>query len=112
MKYIIAIIQPSKLENVRTALLEVGVNGLTASEVRGYGRQKGKTENYRGKEYETNFLPKIKVEIAVTADISEKVIKTLKENATTDKIGDGKIFEFDLDQVIRIRTGETGADAI
>ena len=112
MKYIIAIIQPSKLESVRTSLLELGVNGLTASEVRGFGRQKGKTEIYRGTEYETNFLPKIKIEIAVTAEMADKVVSSIKENASSDKIGDGKIFEFDLNQVTRIRTGETGSEAI
>ena len=112
MKYIIAIIQPSKLEKVRTALLGLGVNGLTGSEVRGFGRQKGKTEIYRGTEYETNFLPKIKVEIAIAKEMSEEVVASIKENASSDQIGDGKIFEFDLNQVTRIRTGETGSDAI
>ncbi len=112
MKYIIAIIQPSKLEKVRTALLGLGVNGLTASEVRGFGRQKGKTEIYRGTENEINFLPKIKVEIAVTNEMSSEIVASIKENAFSNEIGDGKIFEFDLNQVTRIRTGEKGSEAI
>ena len=112
MKFIVAIIQPFKLDAVREALSEVGVQGLTASEVRGFGRQKGHKEVYRGSEYTINYVPKIKLEIAVAADIAERVVETIRDIAKTDKIGDGKIFVFDLELAMRVRTGETGAEAL
>jgi nitrogen regulatory protein P-II 2 len=109
---ITAIIKPFKLDDVREALSEVGVNGITATEVKGFGRQKGHTELYRGAEYVVDFLPKIKLEIAVTDDQVERVVETILQAANTGKIGDGKIFVSPLDQVIRIRTGEMDADAV
>ena len=112
MKYIVAIIQPGKLDAVHDALLEIGVTGLTTSEVKGYGRQKGKSEMYRGAEYVVNFIPKVKIEIAVPSKIAEKVVAASKSCAGTDKIGDGKIFTLELADAMRIRTGETGADAL
>ena len=112
MKYIVAIIQPGKLDAVHDALLEIGVTGLTTSEVKGYGRQKGKSEMYRGAEYVVNFIPKVKIEIAVPAKLSEKVVAAIKSCTGTGKIGDGKIFTLDLVDAMRIRTGETGADAL
>lgn len=112
MKLISAIIKPFKLDDVREALSEIGVQGITVTEVKGYGRQKGHTELYRGAEYVVDFLPKVKVEIAVNAAMVDKVIDTLIKAANTNKIGDGKIFVTNLEQVIRIRTGETGPDAI
>ena len=112
MKLITAIIKPFKLDDVRDALHHVSVDGITVTEVRGFGRQKGHTELYRGAEYKVDFLPKIKIEIAVTADRMEQVIEAITRNAVTGKIGDGKIFVCNLDQVIRIRTGETGSQAI
>lgn len=112
MKYIVAIIQPGKLDAVHDALLEIGVTGLTTSEVQGYGRQKGKSEIYRGAEYVVNFLPKVKIEVAVPSKIAEKVVAAIKSCTSTGKIGDGKIFTLDLADAMRIRTGETGADAL
>ena len=112
MKYIVAIIQPGKLDAVHDALLEIGVSGLTTSEVKGYGRQKGKSEMYRGAEYVVNFIPKVKIEIAVPSKTAEKVVAAIKSCASTDKIGDGKIFTLDLLDAMRIRTGDTGADAL
>ena len=112
MKMVMAIIKPFKLDDVREALSEAGVNGITATEVNGFGRQKGHTELYRGAEYVVDFLPKIKIEIAVPESIAERVVETIQHAANSGKIGDGKIFVYDLDQVIRIRTGETGADAL
>ena len=112
MKLVTAIIMPFKLDDVREALHEVGVNGITVTEVRGFGRQKGHTELYRGAEYNVDFLPKIKLEIAVTTELLELVVEAIARSATTGKIGDGKIFVSTLEQVIRIRTGETGAQAI
>jgi nitrogen regulatory protein P-II 2 len=112
MKMITAIIKPFKLDDVREALSEVGVNGITATEVKGFGRQKGHTELYRGAEYVVDFLPKIKLEIAVTDQMVERVVETVLQAANTGKIGDGKIFVSSLDQVIRIRTGEMDADAV
>jgi nitrogen regulatory protein P-II 2 len=112
MKLVTAIIKPFKLDDVREALHEVGVNGITVTEVRGFGRQKGHTELYRGAEYNVDFLPKIKLEIAVTTEMLELVVEAITRSATTGKIGDGKIFISELEQVIRIRTGETGAQAI
>jgi nitrogen regulatory protein P-II 2 len=112
MKYIIAIIQPGKLDAVHEALIELGVTGLTATEVQGYGRQKGKSEVYRGAEYVVNFLPKVKIEIAVPSKLAAKTIETIKDVSNTGKIGDGKIFTFDLADALRIRTGETGEAAL
>ncbi|MEO1867593.1 MAG: P-II family nitrogen regulator [Methylococcales bacterium] len=112
MKLITAIIKPFKLDDVREALSEMGVAGMTVTEVKGFGRQKGHTELYRGAEYVVDFLPKVKLEIAVSDDILETAVKALVEGASTGKIGDGKIFVTSLEQVIRIRTGESGAEAI
>ena len=112
MKFVMAIIKPFKLDEVREALAEVGVQGITVSEVKGFGRQKGHTELYRGAEYVVDFLPKIKIEIAVAEEQLERVIETLRESANTGKIGDGKIFVWQLDQVMRIRTGELDNDAL
>ncbi|MCX7089610.1 MAG: P-II family nitrogen regulator [Methylococcales bacterium] len=112
MKLITAIIKPFKLDDVREALSEIGVSGVTATEVKGFGRQKGHTELYRGAEYVVDFLPKVKLEIAVADEILDLAVDTIVKAANTGKIGDGKIFVTSLEQVIRIRTGETGADAI
>ena len=112
MKQITAIIKPFKLDEVRVALENIGVKGLTVTEVKGFGRQKGHTELYRGAEYVVDFLPKVKIEAAVDDAIVDRVIEAIEGAARTGKIGDGKIFVADLEQVIRIRTGETGADAI
>ena len=112
MKKIEAIVKPFKLDEVREALSELGVTGLTVTEVKGFGRQKGHTELYRGAEYVVDFLPKVKIEAAVKDDLLEQVIEAIEKAASTGKIGDGKIFVFDLEQAIRIRTGETGADAL
>ena len=112
MKLIAAIIKPFKLDEVREALSAIGVQGITVTEVKGFGRQKGHTELYRGAEYVVDFLPKVKVEVAVTDDILDQVLEAIEKSAATGKIGDGKIFVFDLEQVIRIRTGETGTDAL
>ncbi|CAG1021636.1 Nitrogen regulatory protein P-II [Patescibacteria group bacterium] len=112
MKLITAIIKPFKLDDVREALSEIGVAGVTATEVKGFGRQKGHTELYRGAEYVVDFLPKIKLEIAVADDVLDKAVQAIVSAANTGKIGDGKIFVSNLEQVIRIRTGETGEEAI
>ncbi len=112
MKLVTAIIKPFKLDDVRDALSNVGVRGATVTEVKGFGRQKGHTELYRGAEYVVDFLPKVKLEIAISADLLDQAIEAITDAAKTDKIGDGKIFVFDLEQVIRIRTGETGEDAL
>ena len=112
MKLVTAIIKPFKLEEVREALGDVGVTGLTVTEVKGFGRQKGHTELYRGAEYVVDFLPKVKVEAAIPDDILEQAIEAIEKSAATGKIGDGKIFVFELEQAIRIRTGETGTDAL
>jgi nitrogen regulatory protein P-II 2 len=112
MKLITAIIKPFKLDDVRQALSEIGVQGITVTEVKGFGRQKGHTELYRGAEYVVDFLPKVKIEIAVTDDDTDRVIDTLIRAASTGKIGDGKIFVTNLENAIRIRTGETGAGAL
>jgi len=112
MKLITAIIKPFKLDDVREALSEIGVQGITVTEVKGFGRQKGHTELYRGAEYVVDFLPKVKLEIAVAADMAEKVIESIRNSANTGKIGDGKIFVSPVEDVIRIRTGETGAEAL
>ncbi|WP_372750187.1 P-II family nitrogen regulator [Litorivivens sp.] len=112
MKLVTAVIKPFKLDDVRAALSDVGVQGITATEVKGFGRQKGHTELYRGAEYVVDFLPKVKLEIAVADDQVERVIEAVSKSANTGKIGDGKIFVSALEQVIRIRTGETGEEAI
>jgi nitrogen regulatory protein P-II 2 len=112
MKMITAIIKPFKLDDVRQAVAEIGVQGITVTEVKGFGRQKGHTELYRGAEYVVDFLPKAKIELAVADDILERVIETIVDVARTGKIGDGKLFVTDLSQVIRIRTGETGPEAV
>ena len=112
MKLVMAIIKPFKLDGVREALTELGVQGLTVSEVKGFGRQKGQTEIYRGAEYAVNFLPKVKIEVAVVADMLDRVVETIQTTASTGKIGDGKIFVLDISQAVRIRTGESGADAL
>jgi nitrogen regulatory protein P-II 2 len=112
MKLVTAIIKPFKLDDVREALHEVGIAGITVTEVKGFGRQKGHTELYRGAEYSVDFLPKLKLEIAVSAEMAEQVVEAVQKSAATGKIGDGKIFVSALEEVIRIRTGETGAQAI
>jgi len=112
MKLVTAIIKPFKLDDVRDALSEVGVQGITVTEVKGFGRQKGHTELYRGAEYVVDFLPKVKIEAAIDATLLERVIEAIVKAARTDKIGDGKIFVYDLEQAIRIRTGESGRDAL
>ena len=112
MKMITAVIKPFKLDDVREALSNIGVQGITVTEVKGFGRQKGHTELYRGAEYVVDFLPKIRLEIAAEDSMVERIIETLIKAASTGKIGDGKIFVHNLDQVIRIRTGESGPDAI
>ena len=112
MKLIVAIIKPFKLDEVREALADVGVNGLTVTEVKGFGRQKGHTELYRGAEYVVDFLPKLKIEAVVADDILEQAIEALRKAAYTGKIGDGKIFVYEVEQAIRIRTGEMGEDAV
>jgi nitrogen regulatory protein P-II 2 len=112
MKLITAIIKPFKMDDVREALSEIGVAGVTATEVKGFGRQKGHTELYRGAEYVVDFLPKVKLEIAVADNVVDLAVETIVKAANTGKIGDGKIFISNLEQVIRIRTGETGEDAI
>jgi nitrogen regulatory protein P-II 2 len=112
MKMVMAIIKPFKLEEVRQALDGLGIEGLTVSEVKGYGRQKGHTEIYRGAEYEVSFIPKVKIELVVAADAVEKVIEAISSTAKTGQIGDGKIFVSPIEQTVRIRTGETNADAL
>jgi nitrogen regulatory protein PII len=109
---IMAIIKPFKLDDVREALADVGVQGITVTEVKGFGRQKGHTELYRGAEYVVDFLPKIKIEVAVTDDLLERVVDAIQRSANSGKIGDGKIFVWQLDQVVRIRTGELDGDAL
>ena len=112
MKLVTAIIKPFKLDEVREALSAIGVQGITVTEVKGFGRQKGHTELYRGAEYVVDFLPKVKIEAAIRSDMLEQVVEAIEKSANTGKIGDGKIFVFQLEQVIRIRTGETGAEAL
>ena len=112
MKLITAIIRPFKLDEVREALSQAGVSGITVTEVKGFGRQKGHTELYRGAEYVVDFLPKVKIEAAVSDDLVERVIEAVESAARTGKIGDGKVFVYDLEQVVRIRTGETGREAL
>ena len=112
MKLVVAIIKPFKLEEVKDALAEIGIEGMTVTEVKGFGRQKGHTEIYRGSEYTVDFLPKVKIEAAIADDMAERAIEAIEGSARTGKIGDGKIFVYDLEQVVRIRTGETGKDAL
>ncbi|MDT7950650.1 MAG: P-II family nitrogen regulator [Acetobacteraceae bacterium] len=112
MKLIMAIIKPFKLDDVREALTPLGVQGLTVSEVKGFGRQKGQTEIYRGAEYHVNFLPKVKIEVAVPADLAEQVVEAIIRSARTGKIGDGKVFVMDMQRAVRIRTGETDNEAL
>ena len=112
MKLVTAIIKPFKLDDVRESLSEIGVQGITVTEVKGFGRQKGHTELYRGAEYVVDFLPKVKIDVAIADDQLDRVIEAITKAANTDKIGDGKIFVVALEQAIRIRTGETGTDAI
>ena len=112
MKFVSAIIKPFNLDEVREALSAIGVQGITVTEVKGFGRQKGHTELYRGAEYVVDFLPKVKLEIAIKDDMLDQVIDAIEKSATTGKIGDGKIFVFNLEQVYRIRTGESGVDAL
>lgn len=112
MKMVMAVIVPSKLEDVRQALAAVGIEGMTVSEVRGFGRQRGQKEIYRGAEYEVHFVPKVKIELAVPASRADEAVSVIRTSANTDKIGAGKIFVLDLTDVMRIRTGETGASAL
>jgi nitrogen regulatory protein P-II 2 len=112
MKFVTAIIKPFKLDEVREALSGIGVQGVTVTEVKGFGRQKGHTELYRGAEYVVDFLPKVKIEVAIKTEVLDQVIEVIEKSANTGKIGDGKIFVFDLEKVIRIRTGETDAAAL
>ena len=112
MKFIIAIIKPFKLDEVREALGAIGVAGMTVSEVKGFGRQKGQTEIYRGAEYSTNMLPKVKIEVAASDSLAPQIIETIQQVASTEAIGDGKIFVFDLAEAVRIRTGESGDTAL
>ena len=112
MKLITAIIKPFKLDDVREAISEVGVHGMTVTEVKGFGRQKGHTELYRGAEYVVDFLPKVKVEVAIGDDLTDQVIEAISKAANTGKVGDGKIFVMPLEEVVRIRTGETGPGAV
>lgn len=112
MKMLIAIIKPSKLDEVREALTSLGVAGMTVSEVKGFGRQKGQREIYRGAEYTVNFVPKVKIEVAVADDIAERAVGAIREAAGSEQIGDGKIFVLDLGQAVRIRTGETDNEAL
>ena len=112
MKLVVAIIKPFKLDEVRQALTEIGVTGMTVTEVKGYGRQKGHTEVYRGAEYVVNFLPKLRIEVAVAANLADKTVEVITANARTGQIGDGKIFVTPIDHALRIRTGETDSDAL
>ena len=112
MRFIVAVIQPHRLDAVREALAKTGVQGLTVSEVRGFGRQKGHREIYRGAEYDIAYVPKVKLEVAVPADLAERVVETIRDSARTGNIGDGKIFVLALELAIRVRTGETGASAL
>jgi nitrogen regulatory protein P-II 2 len=112
MKFIVAVIKPSQLDNVREALTEVGIEGMTASEVKGYGRQKGHKEIYRGSEYTINFVPKVKIEVAVPDEIAERAVQAIQDSARTGQIGDGKIFVLPMEAATRIRTGETDNHAL
>jgi len=112
MKMVTAIIKPFKLDDVREALSDIGIQGITVTEVKGFGRQKGHTELYRGAEYVVDFLPKVKIEVAIADDLLDQTLDAISKSANTGKIGDGKIFVFGIDQVIRIRTGESGEEAL
>ncbi len=112
MKMVMAVIKPFKLDAVREALSDIGVQGMTVSEVKGFGRQKGQAEIYRGAEYTVNFVPKVKLEIGIQDDLVDQVVETIASTARTEKIGDGKIFVYDIEKVVRIRTGETNGDAL
>lgn len=112
MKWIVAVIQPHRLDAVREALVDINIQGLTVTEVKGYGRQKGHTEVYRGAEYQINYVPKLKLEIAVAGDQADRVVEVIASAAQTGKIGDGKIFVVDLESALRIRTGETGSESL
>jgi nitrogen regulatory protein P-II 2 len=112
MKLVSAVVKPFKLDDVRQGLSEIGIQGMTVTETKGFGRQKGHTELYRGAEYVIDFLPKVKIEVAVNDDQVDAVIESITKSASTGKIGDGKIFVYELEQIVRIRTGETGSDAI
>jgi nitrogen regulatory protein P-II 2 len=112
MKLIMAVIKPFKLDEVREALTPLGIEGMTVSEVKGFGRQKGQAEIYRGAEYSVSFLPKVKIELAVKDDLADSVVQTIQKSALTGKIGDGKIFVYSLEKAVRIRTGETDGDAL
>jgi nitrogen regulatory protein PII len=112
MKFIIAVIKPSKLDNVREALTEIGIEGMTVSEVKGYGRQKGHKEIYRGSEYTINFVPKIKIEVAVSDEMAERAMLAIQDAAATGQIGDGKIFVLPMESALRIRTGDSGNNAL
>ena len=112
MKLVMAIIKPFKLDDVREALTALGVQGLTVTEAKGFGRQKGQTEIYRGAEYAVNFLPKVKLEVVVSDDLAERVVETIQKTAATDRIGDGKVFVLDVASAVRIRTGETDSEAL
>ena len=112
MKMVMAVIKPFKLDEVRDSLTELGIQGITVTEVRGFGRQKGHTEIYRGAEYEVNYLPKIKLELAIEDDLLDRVLETISNTAQTGQIGDGKLFVLDLTTAVRIRTGETGSEAL
>ena len=112
MKFVVAIIKPFRLDAVHEALRDIGIDGLTVSEVKGYGRQKGHTEVYRGAEYQINFVPKVKIEIAVPTELAERAVEAIRQAANSSKIGDGKIFVYDLERVMRIRTGETDERAL
>ncbi len=112
MKFVSAVIKPQKLDEVRAALQALGVSGLTVTDVRGYGRQKGHTEVYRGAEYAVDFRPKVKIDVAIPSALLDAVVSVIREKANAGSIGDGKIFVFDIENVIRVRTGETGSDAL
>lgn len=112
MKMVVAVIKPFKLDDVREALTALGIEGLTVTEVKGFGRQKGQTEIYRGAEYSVSFLPKVKIEIAISAELEDQVVEAIQTTANTGRIGDGKIFVYDLTRAVRIRTGESGKDAL
>lgn len=112
MKMVVAVIKPFKLDDVREALTALGIEGLTVTEVKGFGRQKGQTEIYRGAEYAVSFLPKVKIEVVIPPEMEDQVIEGIQNAANTGRIGDGKIFVYDIDRAIRIRTGETGHDAL
>ena len=112
MKMVMAVIKPFKLDDVREALTSLGVEGLTVTEVKGFGRQKGQTEIYRGAEYSVNFLPKVKIEIAIADELEDEVVEAIQNSATTGRIGDGKVFVYELTKAVRIRTGEEGQDAL